>query len=185
MTIFTILKMFQSSKKIKLSKTTRYRQRISASAVAHKLFDTSSSSSSSIESILNLKETEFIYNPNAAVNNHSSGSSNLNNFDGYSSNYELATSSSHNNSYNFSSDSYQFSNTADNPSIFLSNWALRHSIPHTVLNDLLMFLRTLPGLNNLPKDARTLLKTPTTTLIKPIHGKEYNHLGLNRKIKSL
>lgn len=176
--------MFQSSKKLKLSKTTRYRQRISASAVAHKLFNTSSSSSS-IESIPNLKETEFIYNQNAAVNNHSSGSSDLNNFDGYSSNYELATSSSHNNSYNFSSDSYQFSNTADNPSIFLSNWALRHSIPHTVLNDLLMFLRTLPGLNNLPKDARTLLKTPTTTLIKSIHGGEYHHLGLNREIKSL
>lgn len=56
---------------------------------------------------------------------------------------------------------------------------------HIVLNDLLIFLRTLPGLNNLPKDARTLLKTPTTTLIKSIHGGEYHHLGLNREIKSL
>lgn len=48
-----------------------------------------------------------------------------------------------------------------------------------------MFLRTLPRLNNLPKDTRTLLKTPTTTLIKSIHGGEYHHLGLNREIKSL
>jgi len=114
--IFTILKMFQSSKKLKLSKTTRYRQRISASAVAYKLFNISSSSS--IESIPNFKETEFIYHQNAAVNKHSSGSSDLNNFDGYSSNDELATSSSHNNSYNFSSDSDQFSNS-DKPSIKL------------------------------------------------------------------
>jgi len=53
------------------------------------------------------------------------------------------------------------------------------------LNDLLIFLRTLPGLNNLLKDARTLLKTPTKTLIKSIHGGEYHNLGLNREIKSL
>jgi len=37
----------------------------------------------------------------------------------------------------------------------------------------------------LPKYARTLLKTPTTTIVKEIKGGIYYHLGVNQEIEHI
>lgn len=49
--------------------------------------------------------------------------------------------------------------------LIIATWAIKHQIPHIVLNDLLKNLRKSSQFSNLPKDARTLLKTPTTTTV--------------------
>ena len=43
---------------------------------------------------------------------------------------------------------------------FLRNWALKHNVIHTAISDLLSWFKTSPDTSNLPKDARTLLRTP-------------------------
>jgi len=45
----------------------------------------------------------------------------------------------------------------------LQNWAINENVTHSTLNSLLNILRAEPGYNYLPKDARTLLKTPNIT----------------------
>jgi len=37
----------------------------------------------------------------------------------------------------------------------------------------------------LPKDARTLLKTPTSTEVKNIKGGIYHHFGIENEVKTL
>ncbi|KAF0746182.1 Uncharacterized protein FWK35_00017671 [Aphis craccivora] len=71
-----------------------------------------------------------------------------------------------------SSDSEQ----APNRRLIIANWAIRHDITHCELNDLL---------KKLPKDARTLLKTPTTTIVKNIGGGIYHHFGIKDEIEEL
>lgn len=50
----------------------------------------------------------------------------------------------------------------------LRNWAVKHSITHVAINDLLTVLN--PICVELPKDARTLLKTPRNVSILEIAG---------------
>lgn len=64
-------------------------------------------------------------------------------------------------------------------------WALRHQIPHIVLNDLLKNLRKNNDFKSLPKDARTLLKTPKNTVVKNIDGGIYYHFGIKEEVKLL
>lgn len=184
-----MFKMFHSSKKLKLklSKATRYRQRVTAATTVHKLFN-SSSSSSSIESVSNVNKNKYKspspsvshqYNP---IGNQPSTSANINNLNEDYSNVESLSSYHSSDNNDISSDSDQ---CIKDPLVFISNWALCNSIPHTVLNDLLICLRKFPGLNNLPKDSRTLLQTPTNTTIKNNNGGEYHHLGLKHEIQLL
>lgn len=49
----------------------------------------------------------------------------------------------------------------------LRSWAVTHRIKHVAINSLLKILRT-SGLPLLPKDCRTLLKTPQSVDIKPL-----------------
>ena len=75
----------------------------------------------------------------------------------------------------------------------IKNAFLASNLKHTQCNILLKTLREFPiNLNFLPKDARTILQTPTivaTTLIQRIAGGEYLHLGfkitLEKKLKSI
>lgn len=80
-----------------------------------------------------------------------------------------------------SSDSEQ----APNLRLIIANWATRHDITHCALNDLLKSLLKLPAFSELPKDARTLLKTSTTTLVKNIGGGIYHHFGIKEEIEEL
>lgn len=41
----------------------------------------------------------------------------------------------------------------------LAAWALLYNIPHNALNGLLSILKEIPGLEKLPKDSRSVLKT--------------------------
>lgn len=50
---------------------------------------------------------------------------------------------------------------------FLRSWAVTHRIKHVAINSLLKIL-CKSGLSLLPKDCRTLLKTPQTVDIKPL-----------------
>lgn len=58
----------------------------------------------------------------------------------------------------------------------LHDWAVTYQIPVTALRDLLKIL--IPVLPNLPKDPRTLMKTPTQYNIIRVCGGEYYHFGL-------
>lgn len=65
----------------------------------------------------------------------------------------------------------------------LSQWALKHNITHTAINDLLKILK--PYDCNLPIDARTLLSTPKNHVLKSIEPGSYYHFGLKNCFKLL
>jgi len=68
----------------------------------------------------------------------------------------------------------------------IASWAIRHNITHSALDDLLISLSKCSQFNHLPKDSRTLLKTPTTpSVIKTIKGGIYHHFGIHREIELL
>lgn len=69
-------------------------------------------------------------------------------------------------------------------SLDLSGWALKHNIPHVAVNDLLKVLQQ-PMHNELPLDARTLLKTPKQNNVQVIEPGTYYHFGLENSIKNL
>lgn len=61
----------------------------------------------------------------------------------------------------------------------LKNWALNYRITHRAVNDLLKILTDF-GIQYLPKDSRTFLRTPqgTANTIKPMGDGQYWHYGL-------
>ncbi|KAF0714285.1 Uncharacterized protein FWK35_00028054 [Aphis craccivora] len=59
---------------------------------------------------------------------------------------------------------------SDGLDTIIARWAICHSITHSALVDLLLGLSKYYHFKTLPKDSRTLLKTPTTTLIKTDQG---------------
>lgn len=65
----------------------------------------------------------------------------------------------------------------------LHDWALKHNIPHTAVKDLLATLNK-NGIENLPKDPRTLLMTPRMVSIQQMGGGEYWHYGLAKSIQN-
>ena len=82
---------------------------------------------------------------------------------------------------NSDSDSEDFQKAADASGGIardLAEWAVQYNISLSATGSLLSALR--PHLPGLPKDARTLMKTPTFTLhtVRSISGGEYCHLGL-------
>lgn len=60
----------------------------------------------------------------------------------------------------------------------LSNWATKHKIKRGAISDLLKILLKRDSEANIPKDSRTLLKTPRTTDIKTIPPGQYFHFNL-------
>lgn len=70
----------------------------------------------------------------------------------------------------------------------LRRWAIQHQITHLALKDLLAILRSL-GVEYLPKDSRTFLKTPTnvaSTIVPMDQGEsEYWHFGLQKCLENI
>jgi len=65
-------------------------------------------------------------------------------------------------------------------------WAIKHKISFVALVDLLRFLiMYVIQLSFLPKDLRTLLRTPRNTNIVELAGGSYWHYGLNNIIENL
>jgi len=77
------------------------------------------------------------------------------------------------------------STTSEDPEKIIACWAIRHSITQSALNDLLTSLSKCHLFCNLPKDARTLLNTPTTISSKSIKGGKYCHFGIKNEIEYL
>lgn len=65
----------------------------------------------------------------------------------------------------------------------LRKWALTHNIPHMAMKDLLAVLDK-NGIEDLPKDPRTLLKTPRRVSIQEMGSGEYWHYGLAKSIQN-
>jgi len=66
--------------------------------------------------------------------------------------------------------------------LVIARWAVRHNITHLALDDFLKSISLFLQFKGLPKDSRTLLQTPTTTLVKEISGGIYHHFGLKADI---
>lgn len=64
----------------------------------------------------------------------------------------------------------------------LTDWALNFGISHSALKSLLEIQR--PLFPNLPKDPRTLLSTPSETVVKKIDEGLYHHFGVEKGIVS-
>lgn len=60
----------------------------------------------------------------------------------------------------------------------LKDWALRNQIKHTALNELLKLLSTSYGIEYLPKDSRTLLRTPKLVNIQQMGTDEFWYNGI-------
>lgn len=68
--------------------------------------------------------------------------------------------------------------TDESSSDFLRRWALDNNVTHKSLTELLSWLSEKPHLNNLPKDARTLLNTPKSVTTKYMGTGCYYYFGL-------
>ncbi|XP_022160042.1 uncharacterized protein LOC111026297 [Myzus persicae] len=79
------------------------------------------------------------------------------------------------------------SDSNDNPDLKLtiSMWAITHNITHVALTDLLKRLSKFPEFKELPKNSRTLLKTPLKTNVKEVGGGIYHHFGIEEELKDL
>lgn len=62
--------------------------------------------------------------------------------------------------------------------IKLQKWGTGHNVTHSAISDLLKILKTHQCFSDLPSEARTLLQTPTTTVIRQVEPGQYCHLGL-------
>lgn len=68
---------------------------------------------------------------------------------------------------------------------FLNKWALKNNITHTALNELLQWFSTNPQVNNLPKDARTVLSTPKQIEKLTMGDGLFHYFGLTPEIKKV
>ncbi|KAF0706937.1 Uncharacterized protein FWK35_00036977 [Aphis craccivora] len=181
---------------IHLSKATRYRSRKRAAVEASSLFTSSSSSNNdnynanqtlpilslplNIPPLSNPTPNPNVEMHNCSINPLPSNEDNILNTDNYDSFTE-----------NTSSDEYEFvSKVVESSSdvgleLVIARWSIRHNITHLALDDLLKSISLFPQFKGLPKDSRTLLRTPTTTLVKEISGGIYHHFGLKNEIEQL
>lgn len=162
-------------KKAIISKSTRYRLRKKANEAASTILDTCSSEeeNDSIEiKQFNNDETNFIIPDNILVTKCNQNE--------YNTTYYNEVDDAESNNSNSSIEEEVL-----NINVVIAEWAIRHRITHQALSDLLKCLRVYPAMKDLPKDARTLLKTPTSAEVKNIKGGIYHHFGIENEVKTL
>ncbi|CAG9817178.1 unnamed protein product [Phaedon cochleariae] len=81
------------------------------------------------------------------------------------------------------SDDNHHSSKKEISTLSLSNWALKHNVTHSALNDLLDILKTKHP--ELPSDARTLLGTSKLVEVKSVEPGYYYHFGLRKCIERI
>lgn len=90
-------------------------------------------------------------------------------------------------SENESSDSSESDCDSDdqeaNLSTLLVSWVAKHNISHVAVNDLLVILRHYHPY--LPKDVRTLMKTPKSYEVLNVAGGSYYHFGIENWVMSI
>ena len=62
----------------------------------------------------------------------------------------------------------------------LRKWAIENKVPHNIINSLLLCLNKFHP--ELPRDSRTLLKTPLKTIYKELNNGNYYHYGLGNNL---
>lgn len=72
-----------------------------------------------------------------------------------------------------------------NASSDLVNWSLRNNITHKALTELLTWFKTQPDLTNLPKDARTLLNTPSNLQYESMGNGDFYYFGITTNLKKI
>lgn len=65
----------------------------------------------------------------------------------------------------------------------LKEWAIKHNVNHSALNDLLKLIKPVHA--EFPLDARTLLQTPRKIRTKILEPGHYYHFGLEKAVQSL
>ncbi|CAH0553200.1 unnamed protein product [Brassicogethes aeneus] len=73
-------------------------------------------------------------------------------------------------------------NYKEDSKVFLSNWSIKNNITHTALTEILKWLSTKPDLENIPTDARTLLKTPNKNNIQSQEKGDFFYFGLENRL---
>lgn len=66
----------------------------------------------------------------------------------------------------------------------LAKWAIEENITLSALNNLLPIISEIPGYDNIPKDARTILKTPTNITVTSLGCGTYYYFGIEKTINS-
>lgn len=70
----------------------------------------------------------------------------------------------------------------------LKFWSINRKVPHSTLEELLCILRQvddLSDLKQLPKDPRTLLSTPKSTIFRNVVPGQYYHFGLKNGLENI
>lgn len=64
----------------------------------------------------------------------------------------------------------------------LSKWAIEENITLSALKNLLPILRDIPGCGNLPKDPRTVMKTPSSIVVSTLASGTYYYFGIEKTL---
>lgn len=169
----------------KRSKATRYRHRKRAALYLESLF-----SSSSDEHFENSMTSIFpsVPSPVPLVTN----TVNINNIKINTDHNDHTTSSNIESNIedisslsSFDDQSISVVEESEDIELTIAMWAIWNSICHSVLNDLLTSLSKHTEFKYLPKDSRTLLHTPSSTVLKNIDGGVYYHFSIVSEIEYL
>ncbi|XP_030756023.1 uncharacterized protein LOC115882241 isoform X2 [Sitophilus oryzae] len=76
-------------------------------------------------------------------------------------------------------------NLANPSATFLRGWAIKNNLTHTSITELLTWFSSNPNICNLPKNARTLLKTPRQIDVRVIGNGKFYYIGLQKEIKRI
>lgn len=75
-----------------------------------------------------------------------------------------------------------FDNT---PEMFLAGWAMENNVSHRALSQLLGWFNTNPDISNLPRDARTILKTPRLSKVETMGNGLFYYFGIRQGLEKL
>lgn len=82
------------------------------------------------------------------------------------------------------SNNIEYNNATNNLSLTskLATWAIKENITLSALRNLLPIIREIPGCNNVPKDPRTLVKTPSKVIVTPLDCGTYYYFGIEKTL---
>ena len=146
-------------------------------------YDTFRQEASTSSDIRSPSHNPIIVNENNLVNSDSWSDSSIENETSVE-NFQMEETTERQNSRHSIPELLAKSNDNENFDVILADWAIKHNIPHIAINRLLSILqKRVP--NNLPIDARSLLKTCKKVVTKEIEAGHYYHFGLKNSILNL
>lgn len=89
-----------------------------------------------------------------------------------------------NESASFSNDNMSQSNSDISIKSEIQKWCIKENIKHSSINKLLKILKVHTNIENLPRDARTLLKTSRTTLVRKLGSSgDLHYIGITPNLQ--